>query len=107
MAGWAVWRGEVGVDGRWVGVGGGRLVWEEGVDCAAEAFVFWQLSMVNRDLYDQERMFQCKADILRLEILWHEGGIYVDADMVPSPLSVLIASTLARFRTGSHVFRAR
>ena len=27
-------------------------------------------------------MYQCKADLLRLEILWREGGIYIDADMV-------------------------
>ena len=54
---------------------------------------------MNRDLYDQERMFQCKADILRLEILWHEGGIYIDADMVnpsawlaPSPPPPMIPS---------------
>ena len=27
-------------------------------------------------------MWQCKADILRLEFLWHHGGLYVDADMI-------------------------
>ena len=27
-------------------------------------------------------MWQCKADILRLEFLWHHGGMYVDADMI-------------------------
>ena len=27
-------------------------------------------------------MWQCKADILRLEFLWHHGGVYVDADMI-------------------------
>lgn len=27
-------------------------------------------------------MWQCKADILRLEFLWHYGGLYVDADMI-------------------------
>ena len=30
----------------------------------------------------QEKMWQCKADILRLEFLWHHGGLYVDADMI-------------------------
>jgi len=35
-----------------------------------------------QDLYDQEKMYQCKADLLRLEVLWREGGIYIDADMV-------------------------
>lgn len=38
--------------------------------------------MINRDLYDGERMWQCKADILRLEILYKLGGVYIDADMV-------------------------
>jgi len=30
----------------------------------------------------QESMYQCKADLLRLEVLWNEGGVYIDADMV-------------------------
>ena len=29
-----------------------------------------------------EKMWQFKADILRLEFLWHHGGVYVDADMI-------------------------
>jgi len=41
-----------------------------------------KLQMENRELYDSEQMWQCKADILRLEILWRYGGIYIDADMV-------------------------
>ena len=41
-----------------------------------------EIKMRNQDLYDEERMYQCKADILRLEILWREGGVYIDADMV-------------------------
>lgn len=40
------------------------------------------LQMENQDLYDSEQMWQCKADILRLEVLWRHGGIYIDADMV-------------------------
>jgi len=40
------------------------------------------LPMINRALYAQEEDWQCKADILRLEILWRYGGIYLDADMV-------------------------
>eukprot|EP00930_Biecheleria_cincta_P081160 TRINITY_DN6989_c0_g1_i1.p1 TRINITY_DN6989_c0_g1~~TRINITY_DN6989_c0_g1_i1.p1 ORF type:complete len:625 (-),score=73.05 TRINITY_DN6989_c0_g1_i1:97-1971(-) len=40
------------------------------------------LPMFNREIYDGERMWQCKADILRLEFLWHHGGVYVDADMI-------------------------
>eukprot|EP00183_Erythrolobus_madagascarensis_P005548 CAMPEP_0185843942 /NCGR_PEP_ID=MMETSP1354-20130828/297_1 /TAXON_ID=708628 /ORGANISM="Erythrolobus madagascarensis, Strain CCMP3276" /LENGTH=863 /DNA_ID=CAMNT_0028543537 /DNA_START=60 /DNA_END=2651 /DNA_ORIENTATION=- len=41
-----------------------------------------ELPMINQDLYDQERMYQCKADILRLEILYKHGGVYIDADVV-------------------------
>mmetsp|Transcript_19919 Transcript_19919/g.79612 ORF Transcript_19919/g.79612 Transcript_19919/m.79612 type:complete len:644 (+) Transcript_19919:629-2560(+) len=38
--------------------------------------------MINQDLYDMEGMYQCKADLLRLEILYKYGGVYIDADMV-------------------------
>lgn len=38
------------------------------------------LEMVNRDLYDKSKNFAQKSDILRLEILAHIGGIYVDTD---------------------------
>ncbi|CEL98509.1 unnamed protein product [Vitrella brassicaformis CCMP3155] len=41
-----------------------------------------KLHMFNRDFYEQERMWQCKADLLRLELLYQHGGIYIDADMV-------------------------
>lgn len=41
-----------------------------------------KLNLRTRQFYDKESMFQCKADLLRLEILWEEGGIYIDADMV-------------------------
>ncbi|CAK0908894.1 unnamed protein product [Prorocentrum cordatum] len=41
-----------------------------------------KLPMINASIYAEERMWQCKADILRLEFLWHYGGLYVDADMV-------------------------
>merc|ERR1712216_623432 len=40
------------------------------------------LPMFNEEIYNREEEWQCKADILRLEFLWHHGGIYVDADMV-------------------------
>ncbi|GAB0490388.1 hypothetical protein MMPV_001625 [Pyropia vietnamensis] len=40
------------------------------------------LPMANADLYAAEAAWQCKADLLRLEILWTHGGVYVDADMV-------------------------
>eukprot|EP00913_Durusdinium_trenchii_P032700 g30609.t1 len=41
-----------------------------------------QLPMINQEIYTKEKMWQCKADILRLEFLWHHGGLYVDADMI-------------------------
>mmetsp|Transcript_21902 Transcript_21902/g.49988 ORF Transcript_21902/g.49988 Transcript_21902/m.49988 type:complete len:845 (+) Transcript_21902:94-2628(+) len=41
-----------------------------------------RLPMFNEQMYREEKMWQCKADILRLEILWHHGGLYVDADMI-------------------------
>lgn len=40
------------------------------------------LPMLNRDIYDEEKDWQCKADILRLEILWRHGGLYLDADLI-------------------------
>ena len=41
-----------------------------------------KMKLRTKEFYDKESMFQCKADLLRLEILWEEGGIYIDADMV-------------------------
>lgn len=41
-----------------------------------------KLPMINEQIYTEEKMWQCKADILRLEMLWHHGGLYVDADMI-------------------------
>lgn len=39
-----------------------------------------QLELVNRELYDQEKNLAGKADILRYEILYQFGGVYIDAD---------------------------
>ncbi len=36
--------------------------------------------MVNRDLFDEARDYGEASDILRLEILFQEGGLYVDTD---------------------------
>eukprot|EP00741_Cyanophora_paradoxa_P022173 tig00021435_g21405.t1 len=47
-----------------------------------------KMKMFNRDFYDQEKMYQCKADILRLEILYEHGGVYIDADMVSLKKSI-------------------
>lgn len=40
------------------------------------------MHMLNRKLFDAEGAPQCQADILRLEILYKYGGVYVDADVV-------------------------
>jgi hypothetical protein len=41
-----------------------------------------ELKMINRDWYEKEPTFNGKSDILRYEILYQNGGIYIDADMV-------------------------
>jgi inositol phosphorylceramide mannosyltransferase catalytic subunit len=50
--------------------------------------------MINRDLFEEEKMWQCKADIMRLEILYKFGGVYIDADMVSlgKPLDAIVDS---------------
>ena len=40
------------------------------------------LEWCNKDIYDSETDYACKADILRYEILKQFGGVYVDADIV-------------------------
>lgn len=40
------------------------------------------MSMINRQLFDAESAPQCQADILRLELLYKYGGVYIDADIV-------------------------
>jgi inositol phosphorylceramide mannosyltransferase catalytic subunit len=54
--------------------------------------------LVNQDVYDRaddiagERSGQLKADVLRYEILWRFGGVYVDADFeCVKPVGSLIA----------------
>ena len=37
------------------------------------------LRLLSQKCSAEEKMWQCKADILRLEFLWHHGGLYVDA----------------------------
>lgn len=51
-------------------------------------YMFWneaaidKLKMINRDLYENEKSYQCKSDIVRYEILYQYGGVYIDADCV-------------------------
>ncbi len=39
------------------------------------------LNFENKDLYDAEKNYGAKSDILRYEILYREGGVYLDIDM--------------------------
>ena len=41
-----------------------------------------EMNMVNKYFYDNEQTYNGKSDILRYEILYQHGGIYVDADSV-------------------------
>jgi hypothetical protein len=40
------------------------------------------ITLINDDLYRQETNFGAKADILRYEIIYNEGGIYNDIDII-------------------------
>jgi len=40
------------------------------------------LHMVNHNFYHNEKSYHGKSDILRYEILYHYGGVYIDADSV-------------------------
>ena len=41
-----------------------------------------KLNMINREIYDKEPTYWGKSDILRYELLFRFGGIYIDADSV-------------------------
>lgn len=51
--------------------------------------------MVNAALYEnppQAHLHRCRADVVRLEVLWKFGGVYVDTDVEPvRPLDPLLA----------------
>ena len=54
------------------------------------------LKMTNQKLYQQEGVFAGKTDILRYELLYQFGGMYIDADsewLNNKPLSELILQT--------------
>ncbi|CDF33947.1 unnamed protein product [Chondrus crispus] len=54
------------------------------------------LDMLNRALFDAESAPQCQADILRLEVLYEHGGVYVDADIVSTQRDLRPALEAAR-----------
>lgn len=39
-----------------------------------------ELDMVNKKIYKNEKYYNCKSDIARYEILYQQGGIFMDAD---------------------------
>jgi inositol phosphorylceramide mannosyltransferase catalytic subunit len=41
-----------------------------------------QLGLINKDIYDKESTYRGKSDIARYEILYKEGGIFIDADIL-------------------------
>lgn len=54
--------------------------------------------MVNKDLFDRATTYALKADILRLEILYQEGGLYCDVDArmlkkIDLPSSLVLMTT--------------
>ena len=83
----------------WIGTREPPCVWLDTWRCdfLAEHGVGWEYTLwdndkvaalreekelVNGDLFDREHMWQCKADLLRLELLYRFGGVYIDADLV-------------------------
>lgn len=55
-----------------------------------------RLSLYNRDLYEAETRYSGKVNILRYELLYRFGGIYIDADMEwlnEKPLDELLLQT--------------
>ena len=67
--------------------------------------------MVLQQQYDAEDVVQSKADILRYEVLWREGGVYVDADSVflgdVGALNAVTQAPSSGMFVASHDFRLR
>ena len=87
----------------WIGPKKRPDIWMDTVKDFAKMYgyeyVLWddekvsKMQMVNRSWYDKEPTYNGKSDILRYEILFQHGGVYVDADMVivnPGKLNTLI-----------------
>jgi len=52
-----------------------------------------KLQMVNRSFYESEQTYHGKSDILRYEVLYQFGGVYIDADsyiVKPEKLNALL-----------------
>jgi len=75
----------------WIGPKKRPDIWMDGVKKFASdygyEYVLWddkkvsEMEMVNKSWYDKEPTYNGKSDILRYEILYQYGGIYIDADM--------------------------
>jgi mannosyltransferase OCH1-like enzyme len=76
----------------WIGPKKRPDIWMDTVKsfCETQGFeyVLWddkmvgELKMVNQSFYDKESTYNGKSDILRYEILYQYGGVYIDADSV-------------------------
>jgi hypothetical protein len=76
----------------WIGPKKRPDIWMESVKkfCSEKGYeyIVWddkkvsEMSMINRDWYNLETTYNGKSDILRYEILYQNGGLYIDADMV-------------------------
>jgi len=75
----------------WIGPKKRPDIWMDGVKefCAKYdyEYMLWDdekvagLTMTNRSFYEKEQTWNGKSDILRYEILYEHGGVYIDADM--------------------------
>lgn len=87
----------------WIGPKKRPDIWMDSVrefckSCGYE-YVLWddqkvsEMQMINKSFYDAETTYNGKSDILRYEILYQNGGIYIDADsfiVKPFQLDMLI-----------------
>ena len=89
----------------WIGPKKRPDIWMDTVKSFCETqdfeYVLWddkkvsELKMVNQSFYDKEPTYNGKSDILRYEILYQYGGVYIDADSVilkPEQFNTLLTS---------------
>eukprot|EP00171_Calliarthron_tuberculosum_P013204 IDg13204t1 len=75
------------------GAGWTHTLWDNDAVAAMRA----EEELENADLFDREQMWQCKADLLRLELLYRFGGVYIDADLISlgKPLDAVLEMSCA------------
>jgi mannosyltransferase OCH1-like enzyme len=76
----------------WIGPNKIPKVWMDTITCFCNKYnyqyILWDDNVVNnfkltnKKYYDIEKTFNGKSDILRYEILYNYGGIYIDADCI-------------------------